>query len=108
MPSESRVIMFDKLKRRRKQAVAKDRSSVAVIATHREYPGSYVADVQYNTGTNTWRESVRFKVVPTVEGKWAVTITDVDFPDDRCHDIVIEPSVDISTFILIYILSGRW
>jgi hypothetical protein len=96
------------LKARRKGAVTERRGSVAVIATHREYPGSYVADVQYNTGTNTWRETVNFKVVPTVEGKWAVTITDTDFPKDRCHHIVIEPTVDIYTFITVYVLSGRW
>lgn len=108
MPSESRVIMFDKLKRRRKDAVTETRSPITVIGIHREYPGEYIANVRCDTGTNTWLETVRFHVVPTENGKWSVTITDVDFPNDRCHSIVIEPTIDMPTFITAYILSGRW
>ena len=109
MPSESRVIMgiLTALKARRKGAVTKHRP-VSVIDIEQQGYGKYLATVQYDTGVNAWEESVLFRVEPTVEGKWAVTITDNDFPADRCHNILLEPSMDMPSFVTVYILSGRW
>ena len=96
--------------KRPKRAVQRgvNHSYVTVISITRTTPFSWVADVEYSYGKNTWPESVTFDTERTRDGKRAVTITDSDYPSDRAQKVVIEASVDMPTFITSFIISGRW
>lgn len=69
---------------------------------------TYVADVTYAYGRNTWHERVLFTLTPGRDGKVTVNVTDSDYPGDRKLTLVIEASVDMPTFITMFVISGRW
>lgn len=81
---------------------------VDVTRIVRKRPDEWSTEVEYVHGSATWTERLSF--VRRDHGKDAciVRITDADYPTDRAMEVVIKREADMTSFIVNFLIAGRW
>lgn len=100
-------------RRSQRPDMASRNGTCEVISIIRTEPFNWVAVAEYRYGTDTWVESITFRVTmdhSTTPATRMIRVTDTDYEDDRDRSLTIDRH-DVRPMprvILDFLLAGRW